>query len=286
MKTESSSNSSSSSSSSSALKWNQHPVISTVLWILGTTETSSGTTGQSDQSLAHTSSSSQPSLPHHGSSSSGSLSSFSGGAQRSLSKDNMHILWRDQQAGGSIHEYFSQVQSAPQIQAPQVNILPAASGTTEATTPTDAASQSSGETENTMDLHTRQNTINNTYTNIYSAAGSGGAAASSSSQDQASYVLQPKASTTTHMPPPQVYTRSFHAVETNPYHHNAAGSHPRSANSPGGSAGGIDYSTPSPQWDFYVPITPPQQDMYVATPAGNSIRHTTSHSSPPDHYHR
>lgn len=62
-----------------SMKWNQHPVIATVLWILGTETTTTGN-NETDRN-----------------------SNYS-------SQGKLNVIWKDEQ-GGNINEYFNQIQS-------------------------------------------------------------------------------------------------------------------------------------------------------------------------------
>lgn len=90
--TSSSTERSSNNTGGSLMRWDQHPVISTVLWIFGTNN--QGTNGTSNETISNSVDSSNSSQVRF--------------AQ--IGSDH-HLTWKDQH-GGNIHEYFSQVQIA------------------------------------------------------------------------------------------------------------------------------------------------------------------------------
>jgi hypothetical protein len=156
-------------SSPPSMKWNQHPVIATVLWILGTETTSTGNNETERNSYS--------------------------------SQGKLNVIWKDEQ-GGSINEYFSQVQTPLGGQNP---------------TSTSLSSSAS-------------NNRNSTGTQLLPTA------------------FQSQESTGGGSP-----MRRATAASTSLSQHNQ----PDSSSIP------VDITTPSPQWGFYVPITPPQQESYA-----------------------
>jgi hypothetical protein len=142
------------------LRWNQHPLISTVLWILGTEQN-----GESDS--------------------------------KTLSQTKMSVLWKDEH-GGSINEYFSQIQ--------QIN---------------EGSSSRRGNSP---------------------------------------------------LPPAQLFPRTFLAQEPDPLIDSANIDPSNLHSSTDNEQIIIDES---PQWGFYVPITPPQQEMFAhfSKEVQSSIQH-------------
>lgn len=147
------------SSNNPAVKWNQHPVISTVLWMLGTDQDS---TQSSDRT-------------NNAGSSNGKLNG---------------LKWKDER-GGSINEYFSQIQHQP-------------------STDTIVADKTQTQLHPGASLHHH----------------------TSNTDDLTKYCT----SQSTALP-------------------NRHECHDRDS---------CSELTPSPQWGFYVPITPPQQEMFHA----------------------
>lgn len=180
-----------------ALRWSQHPLISAMLWILGTEGT------ETPDSQASTTTTSQ-------------------------NKVN-NVAWKDQH-GGNIHEYFTQVQSVENK---------------------DNKSSSSMEKESSSSMNNGNN-----------ASSTGGGT--------------------------QLYPRTFYAQERNNnsdvyhglnnnhhhYHHHPSPPEYRS-NSKDISYG--DLVDESPQWGFYVPITPPQSEAYAAM--AKEISHAHPHKT-------
>lgn len=236
-----------------SLKWNQHPVISTVLWILGSAE-GNGTGGipQNDSTntlsiSANTSTTSATTSATYTASSSSTSSSSSSSAQSAKER----IVWKDQR-GGTINEYFSL--PSPANPSPMssssisstVTSQPPFSPAPSPTAGPGGRGHSGSVDSDVFDLRTLQNTINNMHHNIYNpdATPSDITSPSDAAHHAEALTLRPRALTGYETHHNEVIHADGHQI-------------PR--------PGSAD-STQSPNWGFYVPITPPQQDVFAHHP--------------------
>jgi hypothetical protein len=212
------------SDESTALKWGQHPLISAVLWALGTTETHVAL-GEDANRLRSASSSAAAILDEGGMSGRGSTSS---------SKE--HISWKDHQ-GGDIHEF----------QSLSINHSVREEGMgTERTATVSVAVASSSHTRSeqeskttAIELHTHLNTKKNSHHNIYAESISLTNSKTIPSAQQQALSLP---------------TRRFDAFE-------AAQTVGKSVDAT--AAGDLVLSSPSPNWGFFVSMTPEQQEVFA-----------------------
>ncbi len=216
-----------------SLKWNQHPVISTVLWILG------GSSGESgaNSGLSQNDSSTTLSI-----STSATISSSSGSSHAHSAKER--IAWKDQN-GGTINEYFSlQPPPSPSPYSSSsigsVNNQPPFSP---APSRKDSRTPSGSVDLDVMDKRTKQNTRNNMHSNIYNPQASPSNV--TDTENDSATTLNPSALT------------AFETFNHNGVIHVDGHQIPR--------PGSAD-SSQSPSWGFYVPITPPQQEMFAHHP--------------------
>jgi hypothetical protein len=201
-----------------ALKWNQHPVISTVLWILGTAE--GNTSDANGRKLSQNDSA--VSLSISTSSTAATSSSSSGPAKE-------RIVWKDQK-GGTINEYFS-LQSPPNPSPSNTSL--GGSMDSQPFSPTPGSRSHSGSMDSeAIDLRTQRNTVNNIHHNIYNPDAASNTDNNTPGDDEVT--LRPHV---------------LHANEAHPDGHHVVG--PGSAD-----------TTQSPSWGFYVPITPPQHEVF------------------------
>jgi hypothetical protein len=242
MKTEPANHSPSSSSGTAAtgignvLRWNQHPVIATVLWMLGTDLENSN--GSQNGSVKGTSS---PAHELHPSS-----------MTHSTSSGKLNVLWKDEH-GGNINEYFNQIQPATPNANP--NVSSSSSTTTSAPSSSSASSKSGSQIprsqstlEEALSLSSMSISQSQSRSNDKESDNS-----NSNRNNAAAVVLLPRE----YPPPSSFYYDDPEDHEGGNYYDNNPG----------------DDIYQSPQWGFYVPITPPQQEMFAA---GHSTSLTSS----------
>ena len=194
----------------STLPWGQHPLISAVLWALGTNQTNTALGEDANRLRSTSSASTTPVLKN----------------STSTSSIKERISWKDEQ-GGDINEFHTLTMSQKE------NIKNNGSQSTSGRTST----RSSSSTNKTsppkavvdravVDLHTQVNTFNNAHHNIYGE------------QREQALVLQ---------------ARRFETTASQDNHHQT----------PSSGAQELPLSSPSPNWGFFVSMTPPQQDAFA-----------------------